>query len=273
MKLIFMCGSHPRHLYIAKTLYEAGLLHALVIEQREEFIPQPPSNLETIDRENFIRHFQDRDQSEQKFFKDISLTDFQDVYILEVSRDELNSENTKKWIVERKVEMVVSYGVHKISNHMLDDFPKNAWNIHGGLSPWYRGNITLFWPFYFLQPNWAGMTIHQLTSKLDGGDIIHHSVPDLERGDGIHDVACKAVLQVARDLVTILKLLDQGKEMKGTPQGSNGKLFVSRDWKPQHLRPIYNYYNNDLIDRFLDGEFEIEEPPLVKAFKSYEYFN
>ncbi|BDG45790.1 MULTISPECIES: formyltransferase family protein [Parageobacillus] len=87
----------------------------------------------------------------------------------------------------------MTYGVNKIDDHVIDMLPDYAWNIHGGLSPWYRGNITLFWPFYMLRPNWAGMTIHRLTSKLDGGDIVHHSVPKLEYGDGIHDVACKAV--------------------------------------------------------------------------------
>lgn len=94
---------------------------------------------------------------------------------------------------EQQPDVVLTYGVNKIDDHVIDMLPDYAWNIHGGLSPWYRGNITLFWPFYMLRPNWAGMTIHRLTSKLDGGDIVHHSVPKLEYGDGIHDVACKAV--------------------------------------------------------------------------------
>jgi hypothetical protein len=32
------------------------------------------------------------------------------------------------------------------------------WNIHGGLSPWYRGAITHFWPSYMLEPQLTGMS-------------------------------------------------------------------------------------------------------------------
>ena len=39
MQVSFMCGSHPRHLYVANELYKAGFLKALVIEKRESFNP------------------------------------------------------------------------------------------------------------------------------------------------------------------------------------------------------------------------------------------
>ena len=32
---------------------------------------------------------------------------------------------------------------------------KKNLNLHLGLSPWYKGSATLFWPFYFLQPNYS----------------------------------------------------------------------------------------------------------------------
>ncbi|MED1420448.1 hypothetical protein [Bacillus smithii] len=111
------------------------------------------------------------------------------------------------------------------------------------------------------------MTIHRLTSKLDGGDIIHHSVPKLEYGDGIHDVACKAVKKAAHDLVEILKRLKNGKVPSYVPQKSNGKLFVGTDWTPQHLRLIYQTFNNDIVDYYLDGKLTHVEPKLVNALK------
>lgn len=33
-----MCGSHPRHLYVANELYKAGFLKALVIEKENHSI-------------------------------------------------------------------------------------------------------------------------------------------------------------------------------------------------------------------------------------------
>lgn len=266
MNVILMTGSHPRHLYIAKQLYDNNMLTGLVIEKREEISPLPDAGLLDLDRENFIRHFRERKNAEDANFGRIDESYFINIPILHVSHEELNSEITKKWLASLKGQIVLTYGIHKLYNQMLNDLPNYAWNIHGGLSPWFRGNATLFWPFYFLKPNWAGMTIHNLTSKIDGGDIIHHSVPMLEPGDGIHDVACKAVKQVAKDIIMLLQILHEGGTIQTTPQKSSGKLFTSADWLPQHLRLIYNTFDNDIVDRYLNGDLGYTEPPLIKAF-------
>jgi folate-dependent phosphoribosylglycinamide formyltransferase PurN len=266
MRTVLLTGSHPRHLHIARLLYEQGLLSGLLIESREDFNPSPSPGLPEIDRINFIRHFQDREQAEQRAFGDIDSTYFPDLPVNTIKLDQLNSRGTVDWITAIRPDTVISYGIHKLDQNMLDVLPERAWNIHGGLSPWYRGNTTLFWPFYFLKPNWAGMTIHHLTSKLDGGDIVHHSVPPLNRGEGIHDVACNAVRQAGEDLTRILQFINNNESITTVQQKSSGKLFTSSDWIPQHLRLIYNTYNNDIVDRYLDGEFGSDEPRLVKAF-------
>jgi len=267
MKVLFMTGSHPRHLFIARKLYDSGNLAGLVVERRGNFLPSPPPGILEIDRNNFIRHFQDREQAEFQAFGNIDLSYFDSqLPIRQVTPTELNSEATKSWLQEYRFDIAVSYGIHKLQNDLLDVLPDRAWNIHGGLSPWYRGTVTLFWPFYFLKPNWAGMTIHQLSAKIDAGDIIHHAVPELKRGDGVHDVACRAVQQVAVDLLRIMDKLESGESVKEIPQKSNGKLFLNAEWTPQHLRLIYNTFDNDIVDRYLDGEFGSSEPPLVRAF-------
>jgi folate-dependent phosphoribosylglycinamide formyltransferase PurN len=266
MKIVLLSGSHPRHYFIANTLLENDLLHGHLIEEREAFMPVPSKELEPIDRENFIRHFHDREKAELAYFGR-HLKVYKDIPTLKVKKSEFNGEQMLQWLVGQKPDVVLTYGVHKIEDHIIDILPDFAWNIHGGLSPWYRGNITLFWPLYMLRPNWAGMTIHRLTSKLDGGDIIHHSVPELEYGDGIHDVACKAVIKAAQDLVEILKRLRKGVIPQYVPQKTNGKLFVGTDWTPQHLRLIYQTFNNDIVDQYLDGKLGHIEPKLVNALK------
>lgn len=267
MKVTLMTGSHPRHLYVARKLHEAGMLHSLVVERREPMVPVPDPSLSELDRANVIRHFREREEAEIRVFGQGDLFFFQGkLPVLVIEPSELNGEETKRWLREHPADVVITYGVHKLEDDLLALLPEHAWNIHGGLSPWFRGTATLFWPFYFLKPNWAGMTIHRLSSKLDGGDIIHHSVPELQRGDGIHDVACRAVQQVADDLVVILGMLKSGRTITAVPQKSSGKLFTNADWMPQHLRLIYNTFNNDIVDRFLDGEFGRSEPNLVRAF-------
>lgn len=267
MRIVFLCGSHPRHMYMANKLYETGFLEGLVIENRGEFVPEPPLGLNNLDTENFIRHFNAREQAEEKFFGHVDCnTVKQKVLCKEIDVGALNDETIVAFIKEIKPDVILSYGVHKLSDEIIDICPNKAFNIHGGLSPWFKGCITLFWPFYLLRPNWAGLTIHHLSNNIDAGDIVHHSVPHLEKGDKMHEVACKAVLQAGEDISIIMKLLAQGKEIPRVKQSSNGKLFVASEWTPQHLRLIYNTFNDDIVDKYLDGEIVSPDPKLVKAF-------
>lgn len=266
-KIVLMCGSHMRHMGIAHELYKCNRLAALVVEEREEFIPEPPSELSKHDKQNFVMHFKKRDEAEKKYFGNIDYEKIQrDVPTLRISKEELNSEKVIKFIKDANANMLISYGVHKLSNEVISCFPNASFNIHGGLSPWYRGCITLFWPFYFLKPNQAGMTIHRLTQRLDGGEILHHSVPKLEKGDTMHEVACKAVIQVGKDLCKIMDMVDDGAELKCTSQKSSGKLFVESDWGAQHLRIIYDMFDDKIVDMYLDGELIEQRLPLVNFF-------
>lgn len=54
---------------------------------------------------------------------------------------------------------------------------RKAVNIHMGLSPYYRGNSTNFWPLFEGRPEYVGATIHRLTTGLDSGPILFHAVP------------------------------------------------------------------------------------------------
>lgn len=266
-KIVIMIGSHLRHLYVADLLKKAGRLAGVIIEEREVFLPSPPEDIPEHDKENFRLHFKKRDEAEKKAFGNLSVEDIQkDIPHLSVTESTLNGDKVVEFLKSHPADYLFTYGVHKIEDRIIKLYEGKCFNIHGGLSPWYRGNTTLFWPFYFLKPNWAGMTIHRLTRKLDGGEILHHSVPELAYGDGIHDVACKAVKKVAGDIIEILKAADEGKELECYPQKSAGKLFMSRDWTPQTLRLIYDVFDDKIVDRYLEGELTRDDPNLISFF-------
>lgn len=268
MRILLLTGSHPRHFYLVNKLASTGKVVGHVIEQREEFIPSPPDELNKQDKVNFIRHFEERAICEKKYFSGHENIN-SSINTYQVTNDTLNSEQTISWVLSQKPDLVISYGIHKLTSDFLNRLMCPAFNIHGGLSPWFKGNITLFWPFYLLKPNWAGMTIHVLSSRLDAGDILHHSVPELEYGDGIHDVSCKSVIQVSNDFYHIIEKIPL-TEWTLVPQKGNGKLFTSTDWTPQHLRLIYNQFDNNIVDAYLNGELTKSSPNLVKAFECEE---
>ena len=143
--------------------------------------------------------------------------------------------------------------------------PKNKINLHLGLSPWYKGAATLFWPFYFMSPQFAGITFHQITKKADQGEIIHQSVPNLEYGDTIHDVGIKCIFKAKQDVIKLINHYKKTNSFLGKYQKSDGRIWRVKDFHPSHLRLVYDLFDDDLVDQYLDGFLKQEKPNLFSC--------
>jgi folate-dependent phosphoribosylglycinamide formyltransferase PurN len=263
MKVIFLTGSHPRHAHVARALANSGLLSGLIIEDRKEHIPPPPDDINDELKEIFRLHFQKRSESESRFFGKAELPN---VEILHVSKEELNSQKVIDFIEKITPNLMLSYGVHMLSDEVINSCQGEAWNIHGGLSPWYRGNITHFWPSYYLEPQMTGMTVHNLTQQLDAGDVVHQYAADLIKGDGIHDLACRAVVGIAKELPELISLLEVKGKLKKHGHKTTGRIWTGKDWRPDHLRIIYEFYNDKIVDLVLEGKIKGKTPRLYRQF-------
>ena len=263
LKIVSIGGNHNRHLYYINTINKINHISGSIIEKRESSIPQPPEEISSLDKKNFIKHFSDREEAEKKYF---GKQKYPKCEILEISSNELNTEKPKNFINKIKPDLVLIFGSGLIKNPLAKALPANTINLHLGLSPRYRGSATLFWPFYFLEPNFAGSTFHYIINEPDAGDIIHQVVPDLDSLDGIHDVSCKAVISATIDATILVENFKKNRFFKRFKQKSSGKNFLTNDFKPEHLRMIYNIYNNDIVKEYLDGNLIGKSPNLIKQF-------
>lgn len=259
MHTLFVCGSHPRHAYIARILAETGTLIGILREERGALLPSPPPELASDLRKLFLHHFQRRKAAEQAFFGD---TTWPDVETRTVTQADLNGPQVQSFLKAKAPNVLMSYGCHKLSGHTLGQVQGDCWNIHGGLSPWYRGAITHFWPSYLLEPQMTGMTVHELTQHLDGGAVVHQASADLVRGDGLHELACRAVTALGRDLPGLIAKRESDISIESHPQRTSGRLWRGSDWRPEHLRLIYEVFSDRIVDCYLDGQFSQVEPLL-----------
>jgi folate-dependent phosphoribosylglycinamide formyltransferase PurN len=264
MRIVLLTGTHPRHAFVRNCLESTGQLVGVLIERREEFVPTPPTKLDPGLTQLFERHFRNRSESESRFF---SPTPALDVRSLVVDTSDLNSGIVSNFLNECAPDLLLSYGVHKISDETLSLVSSPLkWNIHGGLSPWYRGVATNFWPSYFLEPQMTGMTVHELTSDIDGGRIIHQVTSDLVKDDGIHDLANRAVRKLGQDLPTLVSKISDESLSEPVSQRTTGRIWRGLDWRPEHLRPIYQLYEDRIVDLYLQGELEVNQPSLITQF-------
>lgn len=265
MRYLLIGGNHPRHLHYMNSIIEYCNVVGVILETRENLLPMPPSGIETKDRLNFERHFKNREIYEKQYFGDA--TSISQCPTLSVSESELSTFNSVDFVRKMKPDVVFIFGSGMIKNPLFSMLPKLTINLHLGLSPRYRGSATLFWPFYFLEPNWAGSTFHIITDEPDAGEIILQSVPKLERGDTIHEVACKVVKKSTIEVRKIIDILDRNENLKLHQQIGTGRNFLTRDFFPQHLRLIYELYNDDIVDAFLEKKISPLEPKLISIEK------
>lgn len=265
MKSVLLTGDHPRHRHLADRLFRKGWVDGLVVQRREPPVPEPPDGLGEGLADLFRLHFRRRADAEDRFFGDAKHPR-DAVPSLEISPDELNGERVHTFLQKLDPNVFLTYGTNILTPDTLNTLSGARWNVHGGLSPWYRGTITHFWPSYLLEPQFTGMTLHELTADVDAGPVIHQTQAPLVAGDGLHDLACRAVDAFTEELPRILALHKRDELSDPVTQSSTGRLWRNRDWRPEHLRLIYDVHGDSIVDAYLDGDLSRHQPDLVRQF-------
>lgn len=125
-------------------------------------------------------------------------------------------------------------------------------NLHGGLSPWYRGADSTFWALYNRDIEHVGCTIHFVNHRADAGALISHVCPEIEGGERELLLTCKAIRRAADLMPEALLRLDAGEPL-GAKQPAGGKLYRARDRRSIHDRAVRQM--------FIDGQLGRETHP------------
>ncbi len=261
MRILVITGSHRRHAWFVTGLAERFEVAGIVAMPREGAVPQAPSGTAARDRVNFDRHFRLRGEVEDAVFGD-ERRQMDALPTLHIARDELNGAHVADYARTVGAEACVVFGADILKDPVLAALPPLTINVHLGLSPWYRGTATLFWPFYNLEPHWAGATLHRVTGQVDAGPILMTCHPRLERGDGIHAVAARTVVEARSGVASCLEQYAGGAELLGQPQRSAGRLYLTRHFRPEHLRVNYDLFGDRMVDAMLDGEIGRNPSPV-----------
>jgi len=266
MKILLISGTHNRHLYFFRHILGLDAEFSAIVMQRENQMPSMPPDLLARDQKLFTRHFDTRFEVETAHFGAPSPEEtFAGIPRHFCAPETLNTPEAAQFVATHAPDMAIVFGPDLLKTPLFEALPTTTINLHLGLSPWYRGAATLFWPFYFLEPNFAGGTFHEVTASPDAGNLLHQSVPTLSPGDGVHDVAAKTVEAATADFVTITQRMIEGKKYALTPQKAQGKLFSRFDFRASHLRMLYEVFDDDIVGEFLAGNLSAREPKVHRA--------
>jgi methionyl-tRNA formyltransferase len=131
-------------------------------------------------------------------------------------------------------DVIAVFGTSLIGGPLLDRGRLGIFNLHGGLSPHYRGADCTFWALYNGEPDQVGCTLHRIDSGIDTGKLVAHVRPDVGERDDELTLFWRGVRDGAEVYVEMLERLERG-EVLGQPQAEKGRLYQvkQRGWREE----------------------------------------
>lgn len=188
MRALILTSDSLRHKYFANKIAEKFELKGIISEKKSNYY------IDSKAKSLLVRnHFALLLKSEEDFFS--KFNKFPEVPIFKINKREINSEKSIQWAKKINPEIVFLFGTGILSTSWLNQFPVII-NTHLGLSPFYKGSATLFWPFFNNEISCVGATIHLAEKKVDAGPILKRIKPDLEVGDDYYKINYKTIKKV-----------------------------------------------------------------------------
>ena len=273
LNTVLIIGNHIRHKAFAYFVEKDKNINikSYIVFKRENPNPLPPKNIDPELKKIWVNHFKIRNLTEKKFFGEKDLK--KNLPKLEIKKgDNLNSKKTINFIKKQKLDLAIIYGSDIIKDPLFSFLPKYKLNFHLGLIPHFKGSITMIWPFLLLQPNNACCTFHLIDKPVDTGEIIHQISPVLNKGDRMHETISKTCLKsfyefkyVAKELKK--RILNKVKIKYDKKLKQTGKIFTKSDFQAEHLRIIYIYYKDMIVDLYLKKKVRPKKIKLVQLKK------
>lgn len=110
---------------------------------------------------------------------------------------DINSKNFINFIKMKKYNLIVSYScpqiIKKKTLKKINKLKIDIVNFHPGILPKYRGIFTNYYSLINKEKN-VGITLHKITTKIDGGDIISALKIPIKKNDTIFSLYKKIYL-------------------------------------------------------------------------------
>lgn len=266
LSVVILCGRSPRHLHFANRLCQAADVKAIAQELPHAWSARKIADLlmhpTKLWRKGW-RWLRDRrrylgGKEAQFFFGDnpprLNRED------LHIDVQHINHPAVIEAVDRYQPDLIAVFGTSLIKGPLLEKGRIGIVNLHGGLSPQYRGADCTFWALYNREPEKVGCTIHYINAGIDTGDLIAHICPEVREGDDELTLFWRAVKVSTEAFAELLDRLEKGERF-GHKQTGKGKLYQvkNRQWKHEKT-----------LDRLLaDGLLKnIDLPQRVTWFQS-----
>lgn len=185
------------------------------------------------------------DPREARWFESVAAT-ARDDGIGTLTPDDPNADNVVARVAAVAPDFLFSFYYRRMIAAPLLALPRQgALNMHGSLLPKYRGRAPVNWAVLAGERQ-TGATLHYMTAKPDGGDIVAQTAVPILPNDTAREVFDKVTVAAEMTLDRALPALMAGTAPRQTQDLSQGSYFSGRrpedgiiDWR-RDARTIHN---------------------------------
>jgi phosphoribosylglycinamide formyltransferase-1 len=256
MKVLLLRADNLRHQALGLLLETAGVLSGEVIERKV-------SKAQGFTSDLMLKHFLSREQAEIDFFGSAKKPSIDTPRLL-IAPQDLNSGQVNNFVGSIEFDLTITFGVSLLKLPLIQHLDNQVLGVHLGLSPYYRGSGTNFFPFVNSELAAVGYTLMHLNETVDGGPIVHQGRAPIVLGDSIHSIGNRNIKQMFEDIILLLsQQIDLNTSSEIRLEG--GKMYRRNDFTEEILRIAYGNLEAGLVDSHLTNEVEnLEKFPIVQ---------
>ncbi len=252
LRIMILCGRSARHIHVANRLCTAAEPLAIVNEVGSQWTKKKLLNLAKpwVLGRKIWRWLRDRRRyagdPEAKFFFSNQVREF-DRKELVHEFSHINDSGVTALAEKLQPDVICVFGTSLIRGELLNKGRLGILNLHGGLSPDYRGADCTFWALYNGEPEQVGCTLHFIDPGIDTGSLIAHIRPELREDDTELPLFWRAVKDSADVYAEALDRLEQ-VDLLGKKQEHKGRLYQVKDRGLKQERKLEKKLKNGMLN-------------------------
>ena len=245
-KVAIITSDQRRHLWACNQIAKDSEIVCIITEAKRPLIDSKSNDSSKL----ICEYLEKRELSERLWFDTVQST-FQDITpnYLQKEWGYANTNEALNILVNLNPDRIFLFGCSIVKEELLSKFQDCVINMHLGLSPYYRGSATNFWPLADNLPECVGVTIHYAIKNVDAGAIITQVRPDITSLDSPHDIGCKTIIKGVNAIKELVKLISLPN---GQDQKVAGILRRRSDFSHDAVARLLRNFEAGMIEKYLD---------------------
>jgi len=270
-RVVILTGSELRHTFFRKAIALSDQIE--IVQTYCEGLEKSLGTFVKQESGNDLRtkHLHAREQSELDFFGLFLDSTADRSKPLFLPKGEINSPKYVEAILKSDPDLLIAYGCSIVREPLLSAFPRRFLNVHLGLSPYYRGSGTNYWPLVNREPEYVGATFMHIDSGVDSGEVIHQVRARIAPGDSAVQIGNRLILDMTQVYLNLILRFDQLKAMPQIPSSPAHRYYKKKDYSEESVATLYQNFCDGMIDEYLRDQKSrcaavsiVENPALVR---------